>query len=182
MTEANSWRPQIMEWLPLTDLDLSKLGMTAVLEAQAKSMATVALKNLERKSHAEWIRLEGMQFVQICSRLMTASADLDQELHDLVKQLDEARDQGHELRHIVVHASWGLDADSQPTSYDYRRTQKLDRSNIDQAMEACLKLRTLAHRLLMRIGHLIGEGVLHEGSDTAASMTINISGGRKVRL
>jgi hypothetical protein len=171
-----------MEWLPLTDLDLSKLGMTAVLEAQAKSFAAIALKNLERKSHAEWIRLEGMQFKQICSRLMAASENIDHQLGEMIRQLDEARDRGHELRHIVVHASWGLNTDSQPTSYDYRRTQKLDPSNIELAMDASVELRTLAHRLLMRIGHLIGEGVLYEGTDAVASMTIDISGGRTVRL
>jgi len=171
-----------MEWLPLTDLDLSKLGMTAVLEAQAKAFAATALKTLKRKSHAEWTRIERTQFSQICKCLITAGAGINDQLCELIRQLDEARTYGHELRHMVVHASWGLDAEGQPTSYDYGRTRKLDRSDIDEAMNACLELRLLAHRLLMRIGHLIGEGVLYEGTDTGASMTINISGGRTVML
>lgn len=182
MEENQVWRPSLVKWLPLSDVDLAKLGMTTVLEAQAKAMAATALKTLERKSHAEWARLEAMQFRQICDRLLATSKEVDEELRFLAEKLNQVREGNHELRHIVVHASWGIGINDEPSGYDWRRELKLERDDIDRAMQGALSLHVCAHQLVMQVARLIGSGILAEGTDDGAAIKIRIEQDRVVTM
>jgi hypothetical protein len=182
MENESFWRPTEVSWLALQDVDLAKIGMTAVLEALAKSRAATALKAVERQTHAEWVRMERWQFEQICTRLIQKSAGIDKDLEALVQQLNDARLQHHEKRHIVVHAVWGVGLEGEPVGYDWGRRLKLDAGDIASAMEASLALERAAHRVLMKVAHLVGAGVLPEGTDEGSSIEIGISNERWVKM
>lgn len=175
-----AWRPPAGGQVVLSDQDLAKIGLMVVHEASAKSVAAIALKAVERRSFAEWVRLDRMQFQQITERLL--AQEIDPEFRQRAIILETARSRAHELRHIVVHAVWGEGgADGDPVAYDYSRSRLLGRDDINAALEGCADIKRAAHSLAYRVAELIEDGVLPEGAAGGRGMSIRTER-RSVRL
>lgn len=141
--------------------------MMTVLEATAKSLATSMLRVLDRLSFDEWVKRERWQFSQIMDRLIKLSEGADAELVQRLAELETARAQGHEQRHIIVHAQWGQEPDpsTEPAGYDYGRKRLLGRKDIDEALAACAQMRSLASAAAYRLAELIDTGAYPERPD-----------------
>lgn len=67
MTESfkPGWRPISAQQVPLTDIDLAKLGLLTQLESQCKTAVMSSLKGLKQLSTSEWQQLDSRQFKQL---------------------------------------------------------------------------------------------------------------------
>jgi hypothetical protein len=154
--KSRSWRPAAAGGIVLSDSDLAKIGLTAVLEARAKSAAAAALKVVEGLSHDDWIRLERVQFSQISERLIKAAEGKDDEFRRLVQVLDQARKHAHGLRHMVIHVTWGQHGDAEvPLGHDFGRARNVTASDIQAALEGCAEMSLAARRVTYRAAELI---------------------------
>lgn len=92
-------------------------------------------------------------------------------------------DSAHELRHIVVHATWGEEPgpERNPTAYDYGRQRLVTVADIDAAMSGCAELKRAANWAALRVAELIEDGVWPERPAATQGMGIRTKS-RLVRL
>jgi hypothetical protein len=161
--QFHSWRPISGGAVALTDLQLSKIGLIAVYEASAKAAVALSLRPLENLSHAEWVELDRQQFSQLMKRLKTASDKVDEELSRRVCDLENALKTGQDMRHAILHATWGQAGNEEIAfAYDRRRRLELNAKYIDTALERCADLKRAGHWMALRVAELIENGVINE--------------------
>ena len=178
--ENLDWMPAKGGHVALSERDLAKIGLAVVYEAQAKSVAAAILKALTRQDSASWVEVEKMQFSQILKRTVSASL-IDDELGLRIRDLEKARIESHDLRHMVVHSAWGVGGDDGLMAFDYRRQKELGRSEIDSAMNGCAELKRAAHWAAYRVAQLIECNVLTERPSSEQGIGIHTET-RLVRL
>jgi hypothetical protein len=181
MADAETWRPLSGGPVALTDHQLSQIGLLAVYEASAKSTAAASLRALKMLSFEEWAKLEKVQFSQIVEKLFDASANLDGELTNRLNALKAAMIAGQEMRHAILHASWGqAGAEDFAVAYDYSRNTQLDADYIGKALEKCAELKRASHWATFRVAELVERGIIPERLD-GPGMSIRTTT-RSVRL
>lgn len=161
---SKSWRPPVGQHVALSDEQLAKIGMAAVLEAQALSLLTCAIRAVARLDLDGWKKRQRRPMAELTKELLPLAQALDPTLHGHVDALEVARLKYHDLRHSVVHSAWSSSNgdDSAPAAYDYGRTKLLGEAEIDAAVEGCAQLRVLAHVVAYRVAELVAEGALPE--------------------
>ena len=133
------------------------------MEASAKSSAAASLRALEALSLEDWRRLERVQFSQIMKRLFVASTGLDEELTRRLNDLEVAREIGQDMRHAILHATWGqAAAEDIAISYDFNRKLNLDADYIGKALLSCAELKRSSHWATLRVAELVAQGILVE--------------------
>lgn len=135
------------------------------LESHAKYAAASALRATEQLSFESWVKLERAAFKDISKRLISSSEGKDDLLEALVSDLERARTESHEFRHIVVHACWSEGPSGVAQAYDYGRKLLLDATKIDDALHGCARLKEAAHRVSYRTAELVEAGVFPERPD-----------------
>lgn len=170
MTDHLEWRPLAGGSVALNDAELAQIGLMVVFEAHAKASASAALKVVEQLSHKAWIKLERMQFLQIMDRLIKASKGVDQELERRAQTLEQARQEAHELRHIIVDLSWGEGGVDGPAGYDFGRERLLSTADITNALTGCAELKRAAHWTVFRCAELIETDRFDEGNKDGPGM------------
>ena len=174
------WRPREGGEIALTDDHLKRIGYAVVAEGHSKAIACSMLRVIEQLSHEEWIKLDRQPLKVICQRLLTGSDGVDAELSARLQAFEAARENAHELRHIIVHVTWGDDGQGQPTGFDYGRQRKVSLADIDAAMSGCAELKRAANWSAVRVAELVENGVWPERAD-GQGMNIHTSN-RFVRL
>jgi hypothetical protein len=159
------WRPREGGEIALTDDHLKRIGYAVVAEGHSKAIACSMLRAVEQLSHEEWIRLDRQPLKAICQRLLNSSAGVDAELTARLQAFDAARENAHELRHIVVHVTWCDDGQGQPTGFDYGRQRHVSIGDVEAAMSGCAELKRAANWAAMRVAELIENGVWSERPD-----------------
>jgi hypothetical protein len=140
--------------------------MIAVLESTAQSQATAALKGVAGLSRDEWLARHRWQFKQITETLIVAAKPIDSALFALAQQLDELRSQGQDIRHRIIHATWGQNDELQRVNtYDERRRLWITEDDIPKGLHLLDQLAGCAHKTAFRTAELIQAGVLPGGGE-----------------
>ena len=156
------FRPQTGGDVPLDDEDLAGIGLAVVYESGAKLMTGCALRALAALDFEQWKKTERYQFSQLIEKLEPNVEELaDTELKASFKKLREALAIGHELRHIVVHVTWGHSEDGF-AGYDYGRSRKVSGDDIRDAVQQMAEIKQASHRFAMRVAELVAQGVIEE--------------------
>ena len=175
------WRPQAGGEIALSDEHLQRIGYAVVTEGAAKSVACSMLRGIEQLSDEDWAKLHRQPLKKICERLLTGSEGIDDELTARLEAFDGARENAHELRHIVVHVTWGDDGQGRPNGFDFGRQRHVSVADIDAAMAGCAELKRAANWAAMRVAELIEKGVWPERTSGGQGMNIRTAD-RWVRL
>jgi hypothetical protein len=132
------------------------------------------LRAIEQLSHEQWIRLDKQPLKELCRRLLDGTEGIDAELTERLTAFDTARDQAHELRHIVVHVTWGEEPGPQrkPIGYDYTRQRLVSAADIDAAVNGCAELKRAANWAAVRVAELVDEGVWPERPDEGQGLGV----------
>ena len=156
------YRPKSGGHIPLDDEDLAAIGLAVVYESGAKSAVGAALRALANLSFANWKKAERLQFSQLIERIHPHVFQLeDEELTSRFTDLRQALENGHELRHIIVHVCWGEGGNSF-LGRDFSRDLTVLPEHILHAVEACAEIKRASHWFALRVGELIIEGKIAE--------------------
>lgn len=176
-----SWRPPSAGEISLGDHELARIGFAVVTEGHSKALACALLRTIEGLDHHEWIKLDRQPLNKICDRLKAGAVALDPELLARIEAFDDARIEAHELRHIIVHVTWGTNGDDQPFGFDFGRQREVTIADIDEAVSGCAEMKRSVNWAAMRLAELVENGVLPERDDDAQGVGIH-TGRRLVRL
>ena len=158
-------RPDKGGHVPLDDDSLIGIGLAVVYESAAKSAAGGALRALASLTFEDWKRTEKQPFKLLLKKIKPCVDRLeDGELASRFDDLEQALADGHELRHIIVHVSWGEGGDGF-LGYDYSREKEVTSADIQQALNACAEIKRACHWFALRVGELVALGKLPDRGD-----------------
>lgn len=163
---SEDWRPATAYAVPLSDLELAKLGMLAQIEAQCRGTLANALKALEQLDVSGWMALESVPFPQLVARVQKAADKTDPTLSQLVRIVSNKHPTVLAYRHQNLHSVWAFNNDvtGGRMAWDLKRDIKLTPETLDYHLGQVAELSRDCRNCVSRVADLIESGVLPEGT------------------
>lgn len=159
-------RPPSGHTIDLTDEQLAKIGLVAVLEAQSRDNIWVAIKSLQGLDGPAWVKRKNDKFFQLTAAALSVAEPLDKQLFDILTEVERLRGELGWLRNAILHGTWAENGDGQLVTREWKREENLDLSRVDEAIELGSQLSLAAKASISRIADLIEVGKLPEGSSS----------------
>lgn len=173
-------RPPSGSTIDLTDEELAKIGLVAVLEAQSKDQVWVAVKALDQLDGAAWVKRKEDKFFQLTASALRIAEKVDQQLFEILTDVEALRTDLGWRRNAILHGTWADDGKGALVTRDWKRGINLDLAELDEAIAIGSQLSLASKAAMMRIADLIASGAMPQGSPVAPCVHVRSSNNTSV--